>query len=129
MSGYIVTRFCDKERRDPVRAEIEERYNQHHSKIRDNVERMFGVIKHRFQVLLRAINIQDIEKAKTIIESCFLLHNYLREIEKPLPQDVWTDILEENVLQLPGELLNEAERCGDRSAGIEIRERLLGINQ
>jgi hypothetical protein len=39
-----VTIFCDKERRDPVRAETEERYNQHHSKIRDNVERMFVVL-------------------------------------------------------------------------------------
>lgn len=123
-----MTRFCDKERRDPVRAEIEEIYNQHHSKIRDSVERMFGVIKHRFQILLRAINMQDIDKAKIAIESCFLLHNYLRELEKPLPQEVWDEILDDNDIAVPEELINEASRSGDRSVGVEIRERLLEIN-
>lgn len=123
-----MTRFCDKERRDPVRADTEERYNQHHSKIRDNVERMFGVVKNRFQILLHAINMQDIEKAKTTIESCFLLHNYLTEYERPLPQEVWIDVMEEDMPAAPEELVNAASTSGNRSVGVEIRERLLEIN-
>lgn len=117
-----MTRFCDKERRDPVRAGTEEKYNQHHLKIRDNVERMFGVVKKRFQILLRTINMQDIEKATTIIESCFLLHNYLTEYERPLPQEVWSDIMEEDMSTVPMELVNAASTSGNRSVGVEIRD-------
>ena len=78
---------------DPTKSTIEEEYKEYHSKVRDCVEGMFGVIKQRFEILLNGFHMKDVEHIKMVTESCFLLHNYLREVESPFPHDIWEDII------------------------------------
>lgn len=89
---------------------------------------MFGVIKQRFEILLNGFHMKDVEHIKMVTESCFLLHNYLREVESPLPRDIWEDILDNDSGPLPEELVNIASQAGRREVGIEIREKLVEMH-
>ena len=76
--GYLgphrMTRYWKKEfkRRGPER--LEEVFNFHHSKLRNVVERSFGVAKNKWQ-MLKGVAHYPQDKQRQIIEACFALHN------------------------------------------------------
>ena len=57
---------------------LQELFNYHHSKLRNVVERTFGVAKNKWQMLKGMPNYPT-EKQCGIIVSCFALHNFVRD--------------------------------------------------
>lgn len=57
-------------------ANAKEYYNLWHAKIRNCVERAFGILKIRFEILTRAMR-GDLNFCLDAIFACFLLHNFL----------------------------------------------------
>ena len=70
----------------------EEIYNFHHSSLRNVVERLFGVLKARWQ-MMQGVPRYPREKQSKIILACFGLHNYMEGL-KPrtpgTPMNQWT---------------------------------------
>lgn len=54
----------------------EEKFNWIHSKLRNVVERQFGILKERWHIL-EEVPLFPREKQLMIITSCFAMHNYL----------------------------------------------------
>ena len=54
----------------------QEKFNLTHSRLRNVIERTFGVLKNRWQIL-DGVPYCHRTKQKMIIMSCFALHNYL----------------------------------------------------
>jgi hypothetical protein len=46
---------------------------------------MFGMVKGRFRVLLKTMELQDISTIVDVIVSCFLLHNFCLREGQPCP--------------------------------------------
>lgn len=61
-------------------SDAEEKYNRHHRKARNCIERCFGVLKSRFRCLSkeRVLMYSPVLAGKIII-SCIVLHNFLIE--------------------------------------------------
>ena len=57
----------------------EEVFNQGHSKLRNVIERAFGVLKARFPILKR-MTPYSFHTQKKIVMACFALHNFLCQI-------------------------------------------------
>ena len=57
---------------------LQELFNYHHSKLRNVVERTFGVAKNKWQMLKGMPNYPT-EKQCGIIVSCFALHNFVQD--------------------------------------------------
>ncbi|CAN6353337.1 unnamed protein product [Urochloa humidicola] len=55
-----------------------ETFNHAHAKVRNVIERSFGVLKMKFRILLR-IQKFPIKKQARIIAACMALHNFIRE--------------------------------------------------
>jgi hypothetical protein len=55
---------------------IEEKFNFHHSSMRNVVERVFGLLKSRWHVL-RGLPMYERSRQVKIVIACFDLHNYL----------------------------------------------------
>ena len=58
-------------------ANYKELFNLRHSSLRDCVERLYGIKKNRFPVL-KKMSPYDYEFQCNIIQSCFLIHNFVR---------------------------------------------------
>lgn len=56
----------------------EDLYNLRHAQLRNYIERCFGVLKCRFQVLIRPLDKDTYEDMWTVIYACFVLHNSIR---------------------------------------------------
>lgn len=61
----------------------ERKYNYRLSRARITVENAFGILSARFRILRTTIQLEP-EKAKTIIITCVLLHNFLRKNKSSL---------------------------------------------
>ena len=46
---------------------------------RNIVERVIGMLKQRFQVLMKGLRLMDMEDCSKLIQICCALHNYLKE--------------------------------------------------
>lgn len=57
----------------------EENFNYHHASIRNVVERTFGVLKSRWQIL-RGIPFYGRDRQVKIIIGCYAVHNYLVQL-------------------------------------------------
>ncbi|KAL6870782.1 hypothetical protein ACP4OV_014630 [Aristida adscensionis] len=68
---YHITEF---EGRDPET--VEEIFNYHHAKLQNVVERAFGVLKNKWQIL-EAVPLYPKKKQTKMILACFALHNFL----------------------------------------------------
>jgi hypothetical protein len=55
---------------------LEEKFNFHHSSLRNVVERAFGLLKSRWYVL-RGLPMYERSRQVKIVIACFALHNYL----------------------------------------------------
>ncbi|XP_054456751.1 putative nuclease HARBI1 [Anoplopoma fimbria] len=61
--------------RQPVASQVEARYNRHHAKARNIIERTFGILKTRWRsIFLRALEIRPLFAPK-VIGACCILHN------------------------------------------------------
>ena len=97
----------------------EELFNNRHARLRNVIERIFGVIKRRFKVLVIAQE-YSLETQSQLISGLAVLHNFIR-IHDP------TDTLDEDLAeeeptnQDPGSIDNSNLR--ERALGNEERER------
>ena len=57
----------------------EEIFNQCHARLRNVIERVFGVVKACFPILKRTIPYSFTTQTK-IVMACFSIHNFLRQI-------------------------------------------------
>ena len=57
----------------------EEIFNQCHARLRNVIERAFGVVKARFPILKRMAPYSFTTQTK-IVMACFSIHNFLRQI-------------------------------------------------
>ncbi|XP_029949288.1 protein ALP1-like [Salarias fasciatus] len=61
--------------RQPVASQVEARYNRHHAKGRNIIQRAFGILKTRWRsIFLRALEIRPIFAPK-VVAACCILHN------------------------------------------------------
>ncbi|CAJ1061507.1 putative nuclease HARBI1 [Xyrichtys novacula] len=61
--------------RHPLAGRVEERFNQHHTRARNVVERAFGMLKTRWRaIFLRALEIRAVFAPK-VVTACCILHN------------------------------------------------------
>ncbi|XP_071388109.1 putative nuclease HARBI1 [Centroberyx affinis] len=80
--------------RQPVAGQVEARFNKHHAKARNIVERTFGMLKTRWRaIFLRALEIRPLFAPK-VLAACCVLHNLclstgdiLEEDEEPHEED------------------------------------------
>ncbi|KAK6142278.1 hypothetical protein DH2020_022626 [Rehmannia glutinosa] len=56
----------------------EELFNKRHSRLRNAIERSFGVLKGRFPILKGPMPCYSVRRQVDIIIACFVLHNWLR---------------------------------------------------
>lgn len=57
------------------KAQVEERFNRHHAKARNIIERTFGILKTRWRsIFLRALEIRPLFAPK-VVGACCILHN------------------------------------------------------
>ena len=54
-------------------------FNQYHTRLRNVIERAFGVVKARFPILKRMAPYSFTTQTK-IVMTCFSIHNFLRQI-------------------------------------------------
>lgn len=78
MAPYRKTRYHLKEFDAKGPENLNEIFNYHHSSLRNVVERSFGVLKSKWQIL-RGIPLYPMEKQSKIIVACFALHNFALE--------------------------------------------------
>jgi len=55
-----------------------EKFNRIHSSIRNVIERSFGVLKMKWQILYKMPN-YPMWKQKMVVVACMVLHNFIRE--------------------------------------------------
>ena len=77
---YLLTPFCNPN------DNAECRYNLAHIQTRNNVERLFGVLKRRFPCLSKGI-LTKMDSTLSIIVATAVLHNLARRFDIPLPDD------------------------------------------
>lgn len=106
----------------PFRGEVhnqELRFNNAHAKIRNTVERAFGVLKRRFFSLATGLRIRDMKLAAKLIICAMIVHN------KCLAMGDFAEDFED--LQDPMALQHDwiADPNDDRTAGQQRRQSLL----
>ena len=80
MAPYRQVRYWLGDFRNGGRANgKEEIFNHSHSKLRNVIERAFGVLKARFSILKRMSSYSFCTQ-KNIVIACIALHNFLRQI-------------------------------------------------
>lgn len=129
LSEYIVTRFDNRGGR--TSNTIQERYNMKHSTIRDCVERMFGVMKQRWRVILDKMYLSNLGTSSLVIECCILLHNYLIDKQNPLSEAIHEDLLdpEANIDAVTRHAREQYvfDPSSSREKGVRNRDRLVEI--
>ena len=81
-SGYPCLKYLLTPILNPT-TDKERRYNTAHIKIRNTVERSFGVLKRRFACLSQTVR-TELETTKDLIMSCAILHNIAIDYRTPL---------------------------------------------
>jgi len=88
---YRATRYHLKEQRLSSKKpeNYKELFNLRHASLRNVIERIFGVIKKKYQIL-RTPSEYSIETQTRIIIACCIVHNFVRSIEGVVA-DAWLD--------------------------------------
>jgi DDE superfamily endonuclease len=88
---YCGTRYHLKEQRlaSQKPENYKELFNLRHASLRNVIERIFGVVKRKYQIL-RTPSEYSIETQTRIILACCALHNYVRSIEGE-QADMWLE--------------------------------------
>lgn len=82
MCPYRKTRYHLKQFDTKGPENLHEIFNYHHSCLRNVVERSFGVLKSKWQIL-KGIPFYPMEKQSKIIVACFALHNFAMDNKEP----------------------------------------------
>ncbi|WVZ48956.1 hypothetical protein U9M48_000341 [Paspalum notatum var. saurae] len=82
MAPYRKARYHLKEFDAKGHESVSEVFNYHHSCLRNIVERSFGVLKNKWQIL-KGIPFYSMEKQSKIIVACFALHNFALDNNEP----------------------------------------------
>ena len=76
---YRCTRYhVEQWQNGPPPQGMKETFNHAHSKVRNVIERSFGVLKMKFRILLNMPRFPE-DKQTRIIVACMALHNFIRE--------------------------------------------------
>lgn len=79
LSPYKSTRYhIEQWENGPPPRGMKETFNHAHAKVRNVIERSFGVLKMKFRMLLNMPTFPE-EKQTRIIVACMALHNFIRE--------------------------------------------------
>lgn len=133
ISEFIIPTFDRRGNMGPQQTS----FNTRHCRARDVVERMFGQVKSRYRVLLKAIEIKRVALTVKVILTCFLLHNFCKRNGQPLPES-WTELYNRNEAQNRSEgrhqqpqsqAQSEDELMSSRDAGLALRQKLLSLHQ
>jgi len=95
------------------------RFNTAHAKVRNTVERSFGVLKRRFYSLATMLRVRNMQLAAKLIVCAFMLHNIC--IQTGDYGDDFLDIPDPNAFQDDW----ESDPHDDRSPGQQRRQSLL----
>lgn len=100
ITPYRGVRYHLKEysRRNPP-INYKELFNLRHAKLRNAIERAFGVLKKRFAIISNATEpTYGIKVQKMIIYACIILHNFLMSVDsdEDLIREVDMDLLEQS---------------------------------
>ncbi|KAL3999951.1 T cell receptor alpha chain V region [Sarotherodon galilaeus] len=105
--------------RQPVSTPVEERFNRHHAKARNIIERTFGILKTRWRsIFLRALVIRPVFAPK-VVGACCILHNICVATD-----DVCQGEGDEEAAQEGPEAETEGTGVGRELSGACIRARL-----
>lgn len=80
---YLLTPFAD------VETAAQEKYNKALCHTRVKIECCFGILRNRFQCLMKPLRVIGPEASGNVILSCMVLHNLAireRDLFEPLPQ-------------------------------------------
>ena len=79
LGSYRNTRYHLEEFSRRAADTLEEKFNFHHSSLRNVVERAFGVLKSRWHIL-QEVPLYSQERQTKLVIACFALHNYLLDL-------------------------------------------------
>ncbi|XP_036342226.1 putative nuclease HARBI1 [Rhagoletis pomonella] len=119
VAGYPLEPFLMTPYRSATEHSAESRYNSVHSKARNIVERVIGVLKSRFRCLLGARELHyDPQKINKIVNACAALHNICLHYNTYFPEDDLQTPFEEAENSA---IINENE-AGSSSEASRIRD-------
>lgn len=79
LSPYTRTRYHVAQWNDgPPPQGMKETFNHAHAKVRNVIERSFGVLKMKFRILLNMPSFPEAKQTRIIV-ACMALHNFIRE--------------------------------------------------
>ena len=79
LSPYRCTRYhVEQWQNGPLPQGMKETFNHAHSRVRNVIERSFGVLKMKWRILLKMAKFPE-KKQTRIIVACMTLHNFIRE--------------------------------------------------
>jgi len=78
---------------------MKETFNHAHAKVRNVIERSFGVFKMKFRILLNMPSFLEDKQARIIV-SCMALHNFIRE-SKIADREFGACDADENYMSVP----------------------------
>lgn len=87
LGPYRNTRYHLEEFAQRGANSVEEKFNYYHSSLRNVVERVFGVVKNKWQIL-EGVPFYEREKQVKMIIACFALHNFLLDREQASAADM-----------------------------------------
>ena len=82
MTPYRKNRYHLSEFEEKGPENVYELFNYYHSSLQNVVERSFGVLKNKWQIL-KGIPLYSMEKQSKIIVACFALHNFAMDNTEP----------------------------------------------
>ena len=127
MAPYRNARYWLNDFRSGGRANTkEEVFNQCHSRLRNVIERAFGVLKSRFPILKRMPS-YSFDAQRRIVLACFTLHNFLRKTsinDELFSQYDDEEVQLENSTQNQTPSLDNSFRASEQLFMQELREQI-----
>ena len=85
LSPYTCTRYHVAQWNDgPPPQGMKETFNHADAKVRNVIERSFGVLKMKFRILLNMPSFPEAKQTRIIV-ACMALHSFIREIGNLMP--------------------------------------------
>lgn len=81
LTPYRGTRYWLRTYRSNRATNTKERFNHAHAKLRNVIERTFGVLKKRFPILCKMPS-YDFDTQRDIVIACMAIHNFLRRVSR-----------------------------------------------
>jgi hypothetical protein len=115
LSTNMMTPYAITDEMDPE----EKCYNKLHSRTRIAVERAFGILKGKWRILRRVLNMKSGESCARTIVACVVLHNLYRSMDDVSGTDNLPDPFLGNCARFPPN-----GQADDREAALQKRDRI-----